>query len=190
MTNRWPPQPGDLVKVESRTHPKIASCHAMLGAVCEIRAQFHNDMYEVWQQDKRDFWCFKLSDLSPATPPQTIERWGRTYRLDEEVCPEKIEAAIDAVLKARSWRHRAWREPAIGMFQCDGEDGEPVRHVVRDHEAEQEQDKVVILFSSSDLDASEREYERAIVRRELRAALAAMSATTESRHEDDPDAGL
>lgn len=51
----------------------------------------------------------------------------------------RIEAAVDAVFKARSWRDRRWGDSAIGDF--DYSTAEKKRHVIRDHEAEEREGK-------------------------------------------------
>jgi len=87
MTNRWPPQPGDLVKVERSTAHDAdeEGANAMIGKVCEVDRCCSTDggFVSVWQPHRKDWWYFNLSDLSPAEPPQIIEQFGRTYRLDE-----------------------------------------------------------------------------------------------------------
>ncbi|MCP1239882.1 hypothetical protein NKW44_09260 [Acetobacter lovaniensis] len=86
----------------------------------------------------------------------------------------RVEAAIDAVIKARGWRDSRWGDGAIGGFDYSTE--EKKRHVIRDHEAEAREGKTVILFETGDYEEYEREYRRACIRREILAALAAADA--------------
>jgi len=82
MTNCWPPQPGDLVKVERSTFYPNDETRKMIGkivAITDIAVPFLGPVAEI-----NDQYFFNLSDLSPAEPPQTIEQFGRTYRLVEE----------------------------------------------------------------------------------------------------------
>lgn len=86
----------------------------------------------------------------------------------------RIEAAIDAVIKAREWRCGIWGDGGIGGF--DYSTIEKKRHVIRDHEAEARDRKTVILFETDNYEEYEREYRRACIRREITAALAAADA--------------
>lgn len=83
----------------------------------------------------------------------------------------RIEAAVDAVIKARGWRDCHWGDGAIGGFDYSTDNKK--RHVIRDHEAEAREGKTVILFETDDYEEYEREYRRACIRREISAALAA-----------------
>ncbi|MFT8439879.1 hypothetical protein [Acetobacter fabarum] len=83
----------------------------------------------------------------------------------------RIEAAVDAVIKARCWRDSRWGDGAIGGFDYSTDNKK--RHVIRDHEAEAREGKTVILFETDDYEEYEREYRRACIRREISAALAA-----------------
>ena len=86
----------------------------------------------------------------------------------------RIEAAVDAVIKARCWRDSRWGDGAIGGFDYSTDNKK--RHVIRDHEAEAREGKTVILFEVDDYEEYEREYRRACIRREISAALAAADA--------------
>lgn len=86
----------------------------------------------------------------------------------------RIEAAVDAVIKARGWRDCHWGDGAIGGFDYSTDNKK--RHVIRDHEAEAREGKTVILFETDDYEEYEREYRRACIRREISAALAAADA--------------
>lgn len=83
----------------------------------------------------------------------------------------RVEAAIDAVIKARGWRDSCWGDGAIGGFDYSNE--EKKRHVIRDHEAEAREGKMVILFETEDYEEYQREYRRTCIRREVSAALKA-----------------
>lgn len=83
----------------------------------------------------------------------------------------RIEAAVDAVIKARGWRDCHWGDGAIGGFDYSTDNKK--RHVIRDHEAEACEGKTVILFETDDYEEYEREYRRACIRREISAAIAA-----------------
>lgn len=86
----------------------------------------------------------------------------------------RIEAAVDAVIKARGWRDRCWGDGAIGGY--DYSTPEKKRYVIRDHAAEARGKATVILFETDDCQEYEREFTRACIRRELSAALAAADA--------------
>lgn len=91
----------------------------------------------------------------------------------------RIEAAVDAVIKARGWRDCHWGDGAKGGFDYSTDNKK--RHVIRDHEAEAREGKTVILFETDDYEEYEREYRRACIRREISAALAAADAATPVR---------
>ncbi|KXU99267.1 hypothetical protein AD929_15860 [Gluconobacter potus] len=87
---------------------------------------------------------------------------------------DQLEIGVDAMVEAQKWRDPRWGDSAIGGFQYE-RDGKPW-FVIRDHEAEREQEDTVILlgtFSEADFN---REFPRAVHRRLLRKALAAMDA--------------
>jgi len=70
--HRWPPQPGDWVKVDGWDELATVAC---LGVTHKtVRVKKIGEDWGTWV-------C--VSDLSPTEPPQTIEQFGRTYRLDE-----------------------------------------------------------------------------------------------------------
>ena len=71
----------------------------------------------------------------------------------------RIEAAIDAVIKSRAWRDGRWNDSAIGGF--DYSTPERKRYVIRDHEAEEEEGKTVIIFETENYEDYKREYNRA-----------------------------
>lgn len=100
----------------------------------------------------------------------------------------RVEAAIDAVIKARGWRDSCWGDGAIGGFDYSTE--EKKRHVIRDHEAEAREGKTVILFETGDYEEYEREYRRACIRREILAALAAADVAAWRPTSTPPDAGI
>ncbi|MFT9360112.1 hypothetical protein [Acetobacter okinawensis] len=100
----------------------------------------------------------------------------------------RVEAAIDAVIKARGWRDSRWGDGAIGGFDYSTE--EKKRHVIRDHEAEAREGKTVILFETDDYEEYEREYRRACIRREISVTLAAANAAAWSPARTPPDAGI
>lgn len=83
----------------------------------------------------------------------------------------RVEAAIDAVIKARGWRDCIWGDGAIGGF--DYSTPEKKRHVIRDHKAEAREGKMVIIFETEDYEEYERQYRRLCIRREVVAALEA-----------------
>jgi len=99
MTNRWSPQPGDLVKVERSTWSPVDATRALIGHV--VKVEEVGPKFIVVEGG----WEFNLSDLSPAEPPQTIEQFGRTYRLDDGpgtavLTPDQIAAQIAEAVKA------------------------------------------------------------------------------------------
>jgi hypothetical protein len=87
---------------------------------------------------------------------------------------KRVEAAIDAVIKARGWRDSCWGDGAIGGYNYSTP--ETKRYVIRDHEAEARAKATVILFETDSHQEYEREFKRACIRRELSAALAAADA--------------
>ncbi|WP_415466957.1 hypothetical protein [Acetobacter persici] len=99
----------------------------------------------------------------------------------------RIEAAVDAVIKARGWRDGVWGDGAIGGF--DYSTKEKKRHVIRDHETEAREGKTVILFETDNYEEYEREYRRACIRREILFALAAADAAAWRPMSDAPPAG-
>lgn len=100
----------------------------------------------------------------------------------------RIEAAVDAVIKARGWRDSCWGDGAIGGF--DYSTDEKKRYVIRDHEAEAREEKTVILFETDDYAEYEREYRRACIRREVSAILTAAGAAAWRHTTTPPDAGI
>ncbi|GAN55212.1 hypothetical protein [Tanticharoenia sakaeratensis] len=78
--HRWPPQPGDLVKVADELfHSACPEASLMVGECFYVQEVIEGEECLVRIND----WLFHPSDLSPATLPETIEHLGRTYRLDE-----------------------------------------------------------------------------------------------------------
>lgn len=98
----------------------------------------------------------------------------------------RIEAAVDAVIKARGWRDGCWGDGAIGGF--DYSTVGKHRYVIRDHEAEAREGKTVILFETDDHAEYEREYRRACIRREVSAAITAADAAAWRHVKNTPPA--
>ncbi|OAJ67731.1 DUF551 domain-containing protein [Gluconobacter cerinus] len=104
-----------------------------------------------------------------------------------DVTDPRVEAAIDAVIKARGWRDSCWGDGAIVGFDYSNE--EKQRHVIRDHEAEEREGRTVILFETKDYEEYQREFHRACIRREVSAALKAADAAAWQPIESAPKDG-
>ena len=67
---------GDMVRVKNTSFAKYKGKIEMLGKICEIKAiiEYEDRCHvEVWQQDKRDFWCFNEDDLELVLSYETIK---------------------------------------------------------------------------------------------------------------------
>lgn len=87
---------------------------------------------------------------------------------------ERLEIGVDAMIAAQKWRDPRWGDSAIGGFQYE-RDSRPW-FVIRDHEAERERQDTVILLGTFCKEEFNREFPRAVHRRLLSKALAAMDA--------------
>jgi len=135
--HRWPPQPGDLVKVERSTAHDAdeEGANAMIGKVCEVDRCYSIDggFVPVLQPNRKDWWYFNLSDLSPADPPQTVEQFGRTYRLDEGWQP--IETAPKDGTRVLFWVRGFGRWMCVcGSWDIERYATKPKPHWTHDNE--------------------------------------------------------
>jgi len=134
MANRWPPQPGDLVKVERSTYFPTEATRRLIGEICIVGYLYSEAASLVRVIDKFDpahRLAFNLSDLSPADPPQTIEQFGRTYRLDEGWQP--IETAPKD--GTRIWGWFPHRQECFALSWAFNEYDEDVNWTLDDEES-------------------------------------------------------
>jgi len=116
--HRLPPQPGDWVMVEQSTWSPVDATRALIGHVVEVEEV--GPKFIVVEGG----WEFNLSGLSPAEPPQTIEKFGRTYRLDEGpgtaiLTPDQIAAQIaEAREQGRNEGVKAEREACLAACEA------------------------------------------------------------------------